>query len=289
MVKKLNLANKKVKSASMEKDMKTKGFTLIELLVVISIIALLLAILMPALGKVKEKAKAVVCLTRMKQWNLVAMTYGMDNNSKFADPSGGAHGHWWLKPLRPYYSDPKIRLCPSAQRPPEEALWGSRKPNESWASPNLFPELEKGEVIDGVEVIYGSISPNGWLMDISETGDVYGAKKGKSWRNFDEVKPDVPLFLDCYWVDGWPLDTDVPQDNPNDSDTWDIHANYMQEFNIDRHSGGVSVVYMDGSCRKVGLKGLWELKWHKEFDIHNAQTQPDAVWPDWMVKFGNKR
>ena len=50
--------------------MKKKGFTLIELLVVISIIALLLAILMPALAKVKLKAASVVCLTNVKNLSL---------------------------------------------------------------------------------------------------------------------------------------------------------------------------------------------------------------------------
>ncbi len=259
-----------------------RGFTLIELLVVIAIIALLLAILMPALGKVKEKAKATVCLTRMKQWNLVTMTYGMDNDSKFPSSQYGGHGHWWIQPLRPYYSDPKIRLCPSAERPPDDFGWSSdRKSNQCWATNNPFPELESGDNI------YGSLSPNGWLMDISNAA-AFGGMKGYSWENLDKVSPDVPLFLDCFWVDGWPKETDIPQDDPDDVPRWNIDSYPMQRFNIDRHSGSVSVVYMDGSCRKVGLKGLWELKWHKHFDLHTAQTQPEADWPDWMKKFNNK-
>ena len=48
-----------------------KGFTLIELLVVISIIALLLSILMPGLQKAKEKAQTTVCMSNIKQWNLL--------------------------------------------------------------------------------------------------------------------------------------------------------------------------------------------------------------------------
>ena len=48
-----------------------KGFTLIELLVVVSIIALLVSILMPALNKAKELAKLTMCMSNLKQMGLV--------------------------------------------------------------------------------------------------------------------------------------------------------------------------------------------------------------------------
>ena len=258
-----------------------KAFTLIELLVVIAIIALLLAIIMPSLRLAKEKAKALVCRTRMKQWNLITSMYGMDNDSKFPDryPTGG--GHWWLQPLRPYYQEPKIRLCPSAAKPPANIGWGSnRKPNECWVTTNPFPNFEDGENI------HGSLGPNGWLMDIT-AGEAYGSEYGKSWERLTEVTANVPLFLDCWWVDGWPDDDDIPQNNPEDATTWDINSNPMQRFNIDRHSGGVSGVYMDGSCRNIGLKGLWRLKWHKQFNINNQMTNGTRAWPDWMRSFND--
>lgn len=53
---------------------KTKGFTLIELLVVIAIIAMLLAILMPSLSAVKERAKRVVCASNQRQIGIVLAT-----------------------------------------------------------------------------------------------------------------------------------------------------------------------------------------------------------------------
>jgi len=65
------------------------GFTLIELLVVVAIIALLIAILLPSLGRAREKAKSVACLSNLKSLGLAAYMYQNDNTGFF--PSAG-HG-----------------------------------------------------------------------------------------------------------------------------------------------------------------------------------------------------
>lgn len=58
-----------------------KAFTLVELLVVISIIALLLAVLMPSLGRARKQAQKVICMTHMKQVTLGIMVYSVDNKN----------------------------------------------------------------------------------------------------------------------------------------------------------------------------------------------------------------
>ncbi len=60
------------------RNVQTKGFTLIELLVVIAIIALLVSILLPALGNARRVAKQSVCISNMKQYTLASLNYATD-------------------------------------------------------------------------------------------------------------------------------------------------------------------------------------------------------------------
>ncbi len=81
---------------------KRKGFTLIELLVVISIIALLVSILMPALNKAKKQAKLVLCKNNLRQLSLSALIYANDFDGKFLKKPVGSANYphiWWVAGL----------------------------------------------------------------------------------------------------------------------------------------------------------------------------------------------
>ena len=85
--------NKKMIPKSQRRD----GFTLIELLVVIAIVAILAAMLLPALAKAKAKAQQTTCMNKLKQWGLAQTMYAQDNNDYIpheSSVSGSALEPW---------------------------------------------------------------------------------------------------------------------------------------------------------------------------------------------------
>lgn len=267
-------------------DKRVKGFTLIELLVVIAIIALLMSILMPALQRVKKQARTTACLANLRQWGLMFAMYTGDNDGYFFSGQYGGQwtgsGRFWRLAMRPYSKNEKMWLCPQAAK---HQAWGN--PGGGGRLPQWSNEAWIVNDSDGTSDV-GSYGLNGWILNPpAGTTEVYGRTPvSDHWRTSNvRGANNIPVFFGMWWVDAWPRETDDPPSigyRPSDT----VNSNEMNRVCVNRHDGFVNGLFADWTVKKVGLKELWTLKWHKSYKINGRWTragnaQPDS-WPPWM-------
>ncbi len=279
---------------------RTKGFTLIELLVVIAIIALLMSILIPALARVREQARTIGCLGHLRQWGLIAAMYAEGNEGKFwpgvhyglGGSDGTKTGLWWPWQLEDRLKDwksNKIWFCPTAKRPLTDEYGNSTADFNIFNAWGIFKNDATG--IDGRTYrcgpngMAGSYTINGYVLNIPSNGmferRTVPAQDG--W-NANTSAPNAPLFIDCLRFDLWPIETCAPA--AYEYAAW---GDDMARCCINRHAGYVGGAFLDMSARKVGLKELWTLKWHKRFNTAGPWTRAGGAqgvdWPAWMRSF----
>ncbi len=267
---------------------KYRAFTLVELLVVISIISLLMAILMPALSKVRKQAFNAVCKTHLRQWSDLLMLYTNDNDNlvwfEYHVPYS-VKGTWMVVLSDLYNDNEEMRVCPSTKL--------DEVKSQSFVYGTTFKTWGPGHSLFRPED-YGSYGINHWITQLHR-GDP-GWRNHPQW-NWKIASPKgagrIPMFFDCTWYGTMPYEYNyadsgagITSGAPPTSQDWSeqLPANFgeydMTRVCINRHQRAINIAFMDGSVQKTDLRDLWTLKWHKAYNT--ASGPKPNEFPQWL-------
>ncbi|HVT79351.1 MAG TPA: prepilin-type N-terminal cleavage/methylation domain-containing protein [Phycisphaerae bacterium] len=260
----------------MGRSAKKSAFTLIELLVVVAIIALLIAILLPSLGKARQKARTTKCLSNTKNLGMSVQLYVADWQRML--PFTGATTDSWTQVLRKgggYGALDALRLCPEAlesvtQNAAVQPWWGAAR--FAWGN-----SVETGPDPVTNKPLIASYGLNGHLYSVgpnSQIATIGGSAAHSYTLPLTRSDTNVPVFADCDWRHVLPFPTDgIGAGNLQNPDSEAVSGPQpMSHLLLNRHNQAINISYMDGHAVTVPLRNLWGLYWSRDWVPKAAPT-----------------